>query len=203
MALEDPTYINEFVITNPEPTDKRRFGDDHIRNIKGAIKRTFPNIEGQILPSHTELNALDGISSNVQAQLNTKLESSNLPDLAPYARRNTSNSWGAVQSQGTVDLGNVSGVVAIDASAGTTFILNLTEDITALSFSGHIPGQEITLKLVQAGTGGYTVGFGGQFHFADGIAPVLSTVVGSYDIASGKIISNVAVMGFLRGLASV
>lgn len=42
MSVETPTYISDFVSTNPEATDTANFGDDHIRNMKAAIKATLP-----------------------------------------------------------------------------------------------------------------------------------------------------------------
>lgn len=48
MGLENPTYINDLIESNPVgPTDFRSEGDDHIRNMKGAIKRTFPGMGGR------------------------------------------------------------------------------------------------------------------------------------------------------------
>src|SRR5689334_22745500 len=43
MGLESPTYIQDFVATNPDGADPKSQGDDHIRNIKSASKNTFPN----------------------------------------------------------------------------------------------------------------------------------------------------------------
>lgn len=56
MALETVTTINTLVETNPTSTDPASQGDDHIRNIKRAIKTTFPNITGPVTVSHTHLN---------------------------------------------------------------------------------------------------------------------------------------------------
>lgn len=43
MPLESPTYVDDFVTTNPDGTDSKSQGDNHIRNIKSALKTTFPN----------------------------------------------------------------------------------------------------------------------------------------------------------------
>lgn len=43
MPVETVTYVNDLVVTNPAGTDERRFGDDHLRLIKTALKNTFPN----------------------------------------------------------------------------------------------------------------------------------------------------------------
>lgn len=71
MPVESPVdYIDDLVITNPiGATDPKSQGDDHIRNIKKAIKATFPSITAAVTSSHTELNVLDGATLSV-AELN-------------------------------------------------------------------------------------------------------------------------------------
>ena len=70
MALETPvTTINTLVASNPASTDGLAESDNHIRNVKGALLPTFPNITGAMTSSHTELNVLDGITSST-AELN-------------------------------------------------------------------------------------------------------------------------------------
>lgn len=56
MAVEVPVTINELNPDWPDGLDPKSQGDDHIRNIKGALKRTFPNIAGVVNASHTDLN---------------------------------------------------------------------------------------------------------------------------------------------------
>ena len=70
MALESPTYISDLVATNPVGSDNISDGDAHIRNLKSAIKATFPNVSGAVTPTHTELNYVTGVTSSIQAQLN-------------------------------------------------------------------------------------------------------------------------------------
>lgn len=60
MALEAATTINQLVSTNPQGTDTKSQGDDHLRLIKGTLLNTFPNITGPVTVSHGELNALAG-----------------------------------------------------------------------------------------------------------------------------------------------
>jgi hypothetical protein len=57
MPLETAVYINELNETYPEVEDDVSQGEDHIRIIKGALKRTWPNIAGPVLKTHTQLNA--------------------------------------------------------------------------------------------------------------------------------------------------
>lgn len=205
MALEDVTYINDLVVTNPEPTDKRREGDDHLRNIKKALKNTFPSLNGAVSVSPPELNVLNGIDTGtvLETRLDAKLEASDLPDLSPYAEKAVENTWTKVQSHGVVNLGSVSGAVAVDADAGACFKMTLTGNITGLSVSNMQEGQELTLKFIQGGAGGYTIVPSSDFHFAEGIQPVPSSAVGAYDVWAGKVIDGKVVVGGLRGLASV
>lgn len=47
MGLEAVTYIRDLVITNPDgATDAKAQGDEHIRNIKKALKNVFPDTFG-------------------------------------------------------------------------------------------------------------------------------------------------------------
>jgi microcystin-dependent protein len=57
MALENATYINGLVPTNPLSTDTVAQADDHIRLIKQALKATFPNITGPVTQSQSQLNS--------------------------------------------------------------------------------------------------------------------------------------------------
>ena len=105
MALENGTYVNSLVPANPASTDGLAQADDHIRLIKSTIKNTFPNITGPVTSTQAELDAslpaghvsyladlvntgvtsteydyLDGVTSNIQTQINSIVAgSSNIP----------------------------------------------------------------------------------------------------------------------------
>jgi len=71
MALEDLTgtkYIDDLNSSNPAAGDNVSEGDDHIRGIKNVLKTTFPNIDGAVNATDTELNYVDGVTSAVQTQ---------------------------------------------------------------------------------------------------------------------------------------
>lgn len=76
MALETGTYIDDLVEANPTSTDPVKQGDDHLRLIKKVLKNTFANITNAVTVTHTELNRLGGVTSNVQNQLDDKLDAS-------------------------------------------------------------------------------------------------------------------------------
>lgn len=104
MALESASFIDGLNASNPTSTDGLGQADDHIRLIKNTIKSTFPSITGAVTATQAELNALggftgtvtdldyakdlratgvtaaefdylDGVTSNIQTQLNTKAPS--------------------------------------------------------------------------------------------------------------------------------
>jgi hypothetical protein len=65
MALEAGTHIDDLVVTNPASTDGLAQADDHIRLIKTTLKNTFPNVTGAVTATHGALNALSGFSGTV------------------------------------------------------------------------------------------------------------------------------------------
>ena len=69
MALETGTYISDLNSANPVATDGLAQADDHLRLVKSTIKATLPNLTGAVTSTHTELNALDGYTGNT-ADLN-------------------------------------------------------------------------------------------------------------------------------------
>lgn len=72
MALETGTYISDLNVSNPVNTDGVTQADDHLRLIKSTVKATFPNVSGAVLPTHTELNYVDGVTSALQTQLDAR-----------------------------------------------------------------------------------------------------------------------------------
>lgn len=58
MAVENPLYIHEFNEHWPDGLDAKSQGDDHIRNIKAALKRTFPKVTGATQATHKDMDKL-------------------------------------------------------------------------------------------------------------------------------------------------
>ena len=56
MGLETATYINGLVTSNPDGTDAKSQGDDHLRLIKSVLKNSFPNITGAVTATQDDLN---------------------------------------------------------------------------------------------------------------------------------------------------
>lgn len=81
MALETGTYISDLVVTNPTSADPKSQGDDHLRLIKSALKATFPLFTGAVAVTHTALNYIANVTSDIQAQFNTELATRQSADL--------------------------------------------------------------------------------------------------------------------------
>lgn len=70
MPLETPTYISDLNALWPLGTDSKSDGDNHLRNFKGAVKTTFPNVTGAVTKTHTQLNnALDKTGDTMSGNL--------------------------------------------------------------------------------------------------------------------------------------
>lgn len=72
MAVDSATHIASFDTAKPSGSDPRSELDNNIRHVKSVLLTDFPNIAGAVTASHTELNYVDGVTSNIQTQLDTK-----------------------------------------------------------------------------------------------------------------------------------
>lgn len=140
MTVESVTYINSLNASYPgeSETGTLHEGNDHIRNIKTAIKATFPNVTGAVTATHTELNLLDGVTASV-AELNY-VDVTTLGTMqASKALTASSGNALTVPSGGTVTVAsggtlNVEGAVQIAGTAITASAaeLNLLDGVTTL-----------------------------------------------------------------------
>jgi hypothetical protein len=146
MGLESnlPGFLADLDATWPLFTDPRKEGDDHLRYIKKALKNTFPGALGNgfsapILADETELNFLQGVTSNIQNQLDAANSRpmclvdrggvnygtivANVPTKIPFTDVvfDSHNGWDATNFQYTVP---INGIYRITASSGSSIILN-------------------------------------------------------------------------------
>ncbi len=70
MGLETGTFIDDLVVTNPLGTDDRSSADDHMRLLKSVLKNSFPQVDGAINATVTELNLLVGLLASA-SEINT------------------------------------------------------------------------------------------------------------------------------------
>jgi len=183
MALENGTYVNSLVSSNPASTDGLAQADDHLRLIKSTIKNTFPNLTGAVTATQAQLNAtlpsanvtylaalvatgvtstefdyLDGVTSSIQTQLNTanagNVPSSDVTYLAALSATNVSSTqYGYLSSTSS----NIQTQITSATGATTTLAGRVTTLENASGGGGG--GGDITAVAVGSGlTGGGTTG---------------------------------------------
>lgn len=111
MGLEQATFINGLVSTNPTATDSVAQADDHIRLIKTSIRNTFPFITNALSVTHDELNVLDANTSPIASTLTntwrmivndgTDMKQINMSDLKTYLTGNLTITSAMIQN-GTI-----------------------------------------------------------------------------------------------------
>ena len=204
MSLESVDYIDDLVITNPEADDSKSEGDDHIRNIKKAIKATFPNIDGAVTATVAELNVLVGITATVAELIVLVVITATVAELnvldgitATVAELNhTGGVTSSIQDQLDAKLG--SGGNAVSATKLVTArTIDITGDITATAtdFDGsgniEIPATVSSISSSVCGAAQAAIPYGGVGSMIIAFHPT-----GTYDygdnIAGGNLYYNQA-----------
>ena len=72
MTIETALYPNQLNATLPPQSDIVREGAGHLRLLKTVVKTTFPNLGGAWNATQTEANYIVGVTSPIQAQINSK-----------------------------------------------------------------------------------------------------------------------------------
>lgn len=72
MTVETALYPTQLNTTLPTSSDFVSEGDDHLRLLKTVVKTTFPNLGGAWNATQTEANYVVGVTSPIQAQINSK-----------------------------------------------------------------------------------------------------------------------------------
>ena len=159
MGLETVTNIDDLVITNPLSTDARSQGDDHIRNIKIALKTDLPNITGAMTATQAELNVNAGVTAGtVTASKTVVVDSSSKVDVW-----NVDN---LVLNGNTISAGT--GAVNITPAAGSAIVLDGTinvdagvvtgaTSVTSTTFVGALTGNADTATSATSATTAATV----------------------------------------------
>ena len=124
MSLESTaTYINSFNPVWPDGADQRSTADDHIRLIKGALQRTFPNITNAISVNDTQINGIQYLGS-----LSFSILNNGLIDTAKFGYSQTN-----AESSASVTPTNLY-IPSTDAE-GNNNILRYGPDLTGVSDS--------------------------------------------------------------------
>lgn len=72
MTIETALYPSQLNATLPPQSDIVREGAGHLRLLKTVVKTTFPNLGGAWNATQTEANYIVGVTSPIQAQINSK-----------------------------------------------------------------------------------------------------------------------------------
>lgn len=189
MPLETVTYISDLVATNPLGSDLAATADDHCRIIKSAIKNTFPNINGAVNATDEELNFVDGVTSAIQTQLDSKLGigtngsvSTSLIFVAPTQFTGTASFATNVgvsrsESGGTVDLrvSNESNTASSRARLTTRVAGTSAEDaIVNYEISG---GQQYTSGIDNSDSDTFKIQGGASLSASGGLSITTGNVV--------------------------
>lgn len=66
MAVETASFISDLNPSWPDGSETFTQGDDHLRLIKNVLRNTFPNVNGAVIATATELNTLAGMTGSVK-----------------------------------------------------------------------------------------------------------------------------------------
>lgn len=164
MGLESVTYIKDLNELWPLGTDPKSAGDDHIRRIKLALKNTFPNADSAISATPTELNALIGVTSNVQSQINAIATPANIAlgaltpaaDQVPYFTGASSAATATVTSFARTlldDANQAAALTTLGAPLNTTTNLTGAHTVVAADRGKHFNASgTFTISLTAAAT---------------------------------------------------
>lgn len=142
MGLEAVTYISDLVITNPVGgSDPKSEGDDHIRNIKIAIKNTLPNVNGAITATQGELNLLVGKSSGG----GTAIAPIPATTICLFQQTSAPTGWTKITSHNDKALRIVSGSVSSGGATGFTSVFGSGKNTGAYTLqTADIPSHTHT-----------------------------------------------------------
>lgn len=142
---------------------------------------------------------LAGIEDKGTARSNLGLGDAAIKDIATVAtlRANsdantitTDQAWGAAA---WVNLGNISGAVEIDLSAGVRFAATLAGNVT-ISVKNAKSGQSVEMIFSQDATGGRTISWSNQFRFPSGVIPSVKTTPSDWALVySGVFFSSIMI----------
>lgn len=148
---------------------------------------TSPKInENVVLTSTaTELNYVNGVTSAIQTQINTKA-----PTLDPTftgtvtAPKQQGSASAATFGQfiGVKDLGTVGATETVSWANGDRQKMTLDENLT-ITFSNAAEGQTLTLYMLQDGSGTNTITFADTINWSDATTPTWTTTAAKWNVA--------------------
>ena len=225
-GLESVTHISDLNASWPLGSDLASTSDDHIRNIKTALKTDFPNINAAVTATPAQLNTtldLTASGSNLTAS-GTLTASSFIPTSStvpangiylPAANTlgfaSNSTKWGSVNSTGnwalvapatgpTITVNAPANARAIDTSDGTS-TLDTSTDGSHNWFFGSADAHTLTLQTGGVGTARLAISSSGNVTVnapSSGVALTVSAVSGTHSTKIADSANNSFNAGFLE-----
>jgi hypothetical protein len=156
MALESVTHVADLTITNPVSSDAKSQGDDHIRNLKVALRNNFAGFTGNILVSGTDGGSANTYTLTPTTTL-TAYSTKMIVEFTPNAT-NTGASTLNISALGAKNIYSVAGVALASGDLvsgcyylavydGTQFrLLSTTKNyVDQLAFATALPAQSLGL----------------------------------------------------------
>lgn len=180
ISLETATFVNSLVETWPDgSSDTVSQGDDHIRLLKASIKRTFPNIAGEVSVSSAEINVL----KHVAGWMALTRSASSVSTLA-FQTNGVADQF-KLRGGGRIDLTNGTVEAILSYSVTPTFqvgtISNHNMDLVAnnstrmvIRGDGPFKTQTFTVATLPAAA---TVGTGARSFVTDANATTFASIV--------------------------
>jgi len=139
MGLETFSGIWSLSESNPLASDDLTQGDDHLRGIKGALQRTFPNISATVSLRASELSSLSGVAGNVQNQIDSL--SANLSSVSSSLETLIA----VTQTYGGLYIDNSS--LKLSATSSATLIIGWTDITPAKNVTVSTAGGSLTMLI--------------------------------------------------------
>jgi hypothetical protein len=154
MTVESVTHISDLNVSYPGATDAKSEGDDHIRNLKVALKTDLPNITGPVTATQAELNRVVGVTSAIQTQLDAKAPKDS-PVITTAATLPAATTVGAVTAAEILRLSGVTSAIQaqIDAKAPLASPTLTGVPLAPTAAAGTSTTQLATTAFVQGAVG--------------------------------------------------
>lgn len=161
MSVETVNHISDLNPAFPTGADAKANGDDHLRNIKKALKADFPAITGPVLATQAELNLLQGVTAlATQQDIDDAVFSATLPAQSGNAGKflttdGTAASFASIDGRGDPVLGKgnsgtTAQVINYANGEGQTLTATGSFSLSATGFpAGRFAG--VMLKLINGG----------------------------------------------------
>ena len=139
MTIETVTFISSLNALYPAASDLKSEGDDHIRNIKTAVKGSFPNVSGVVSATNAELSFVTGVTSAIQTQMNAKAPLNGVGTSGTWPISITGSVTGSSTSAATLTTPRAINGVLFDGSAAITVFDATKAPLTGAGTSGTWP----------------------------------------------------------------